>query len=68
MYLFTRKPLSNTEYNRSDHSIANRTCDSDIIKIPHILNTQDFKTMLAICWCYNFIFIPHNKLRRYTPL
>lgn len=61
MNLFSRKPLSNTEYNRSDHSIVNKTCDSYIIKIPHTrLGKQDSKAnMLAFCWCYNFIFSPH---------
>lgn len=73
MYLFSRKPLSNTEYNRSDHSIVNKTCDSYIIKIPHTrrLGKQDFKAnMLAICWCYDFIFFfpSHNKSRWDTPV
>lgn len=71
MDLFSRKPLSNTEYNRSDHSIVNKTCDSYIIKIPHTRRPgkQDFKAnMLAICWCYNFHSPPHITNRGDTHL
>lgn len=59
MYLFTRKPLSNTEYNRSDHSIANKTCDSYIIKIPHTKHTR-FQNKQ--CWQFagaTISFLPH---------
>lgn len=65
MYLFSRKPLSNTEYNRSDHSIVNKTCDSYIIKIPHTRQVLENKISKRTCWQFagatiSFLFfLPH---------
>lgn len=71
MYLFSRNPLSNTEYNRSDHSIANKTCDSNI-SIPHTdVLEKETRFQKQTCWQFagaTISFLPHITNRGDTHL
>lgn len=60
MHLFSRKPLRNTEYNRSDHSKVNKTGGGACTWKDPTYGTS-WKTRFQsrhVCWCYNFNLLP----------